>query len=303
MIRVLEFFGQDVTKSPEVLAKCFADTTADVVKDANVIGLPTGCYLGAGSEVTTANGSKARLKSDGNWVWLAKADLITRTITENGTYEAADDNADGYVEVTVNVPSSTPTLVEKSITANGTYNPADDEADGYSEVSVNVPATKYEVRGELLLNSDGEVTSPNIDYDSADLAEHEFFKLHVSIPGTAEGIASGGLFYGVKGIYSVEVGEGITEIPENTFRDCAELTTVTLPSTITTIGDYAFAYLENIESLTCKAVTPPNAQLGRAFDSMNSECIIYVPAESVEDYKLDDSWSSRAAYIQAIPTT
>lgn len=29
--------------------------------------------------------------------------LITKQITENGTYTAADDNADGYSEATVNV--------------------------------------------------------------------------------------------------------------------------------------------------------------------------------------------------------
>lgn len=35
------------------------------------------------------------------------ATLITKTITENGTYDATDDNADGYSEVNVNVvPSS-----------------------------------------------------------------------------------------------------------------------------------------------------------------------------------------------------
>lgn len=34
------------------------------------------------------------------------ATLITKTITENGTYSASDDNADGYSEVTVDVPSS-----------------------------------------------------------------------------------------------------------------------------------------------------------------------------------------------------
>jgi hypothetical protein len=34
------------------------------------------------------------------------ATLITKTITANGTYSAEDDDADGYSEVTVNVPSS-----------------------------------------------------------------------------------------------------------------------------------------------------------------------------------------------------
>ena len=35
----------------------------------------------------------------------SSATLITKTITENGTYSAEDDDADGYSEVTVNVPS------------------------------------------------------------------------------------------------------------------------------------------------------------------------------------------------------
>ena len=32
--------------------------------------------------------------------------LVTKTITQNGTYSAEDDNADGYSEVTVNVQGS-----------------------------------------------------------------------------------------------------------------------------------------------------------------------------------------------------
>ena len=32
------------------------------------------------------------------------AELVTKTIIENGVYNASDDNADGYSSVTVNVP-------------------------------------------------------------------------------------------------------------------------------------------------------------------------------------------------------
>ena len=53
--------------------------------------------------------------------------LVSKTITENGTYDPSDDNADGYSEAIVNVPG--PTLVNKVITTNGTYDPADDNAD------------------------------------------------------------------------------------------------------------------------------------------------------------------------------
>ena len=41
--------------------------------------------------------------------------LITKQITENGTYTAAEDNADGYSEVTVNVKSGIP-IDEDSLT-------------------------------------------------------------------------------------------------------------------------------------------------------------------------------------------
>lgn len=72
--------------------------------------------------------------------------LITKTITENNTYNASDDNADGYSSVTVNVQ---PTLITKTITENDTYDATDDNADGYSSVTVNVPT------GEPCLCSSG----------------------------------------------------------------------------------------------------------------------------------------------------
>ena len=42
--------------------------------------------------------------------------LIPKTITENGTYAAEDDNADGYSEVTVAVPREITKLVDGTIT-------------------------------------------------------------------------------------------------------------------------------------------------------------------------------------------
>ena len=64
--------------------------------------------------------------------------LGTKTITENGTYDAlADDSIDGYSEVTVDVE---PNLGTKTITANGTYLASSDDLDGFSEVTVDLPS-------------------------------------------------------------------------------------------------------------------------------------------------------------------
>ena len=57
------------------------------------------------------------------------------------------------------------TLVEKTITAHGTYNPADDNADGYSSVTANVPNT-YTVADEGKVVDSGALvsqTAKNID--------------------------------------------------------------------------------------------------------------------------------------------
>ena len=44
-----------------------------------------------------------------------EAVLITKNITANGTYNASSDNADGYSQVTVNVPDRASQLVDQTI--------------------------------------------------------------------------------------------------------------------------------------------------------------------------------------------
>ena len=60
----------------------------------------------------------------------------TKSITENGIHTVTE-----YENVVVDVPSEEPNLITKEITENGTYNASDDGADGYSSVSVNVASS------------------------------------------------------------------------------------------------------------------------------------------------------------------
>ena len=64
-------------------------------------------------------------------------ELGEKTITENGTYYASEDNLDGYDEVNVNIPK---VIESKNIIQNGIYE-APEGVDGYSPVTVNVPNT------------------------------------------------------------------------------------------------------------------------------------------------------------------
>ena len=84
------------------------------------------------------------------------ATLVEKSITQNGVYSASDENADGFSEVTVNVPSgSGSVLVEKTITQNGTFNASADSADGYSSVTVNVPSSAVTPSGALNISENG----------------------------------------------------------------------------------------------------------------------------------------------------
>lgn len=98
------------------------------------------------------------------------ATLDAKTITENGTYPASEDELDGYSSVTVNVPS--PDIESKNITQNGTYNAADDNLDGYSSVSVNVSKATLGVKS---------VTQNGV-YDASDDGVDGYSRVTVETP-------------------------------------------------------------------------------------------------------------------------
>ena len=98
------------------------------------------------------------------------------------------------------------------------------------------------------------------------------------------------------------ISNNITVIPNACFAYCTALTSLTLPSTITQIGDAAFQnYSGTWESLTLLSTVPPT--LGNyVFNGPIDNLTIYVPAESVETYKTTGRWQAYASKIQPIPT-
>ena len=85
------------------------------------------------------------------------------------------------------------------------------------------------------------------------------------------------------------------------FRNNVELTTIILPQTTLTIGNYCFYGNTAMLNLTVLANTPPS--LGNSvFAGTSLDLVIYVPADSVDTYKSATGWSDKASQIQAIPT-
>ena len=94
----------------------------------------------------------------------------------------------------------------------------------------------------------------------------------------------------------VVIGDGITTIGMRAFESCMSLSSVTIPSSVTSIGEDAFRYCIRVKEIQSFAENPP-ACGDNAFGSMNkTECVLYVPANSIEAYKAATGWNEFPKY-------
>lgn len=105
-------------------------------------------------------------------------------------------------------------------------------------------------------------------------------------------------FDGNKSLAAMSFPEGVTTLESYVFDDCNNLTSVTLPASITQIGrtiiDNTF---RNFRSLYCKASIPPVVDTSLFEDDDISGIKIYVPYESLTQYKSADIWKNYADII------
>ena len=101
--------------------------------------------------------------------------------------------------------------------------------------------------------------------------------------------------------------EGVVALEEDLYAYHHNVETIVIPSTVTNIGNYAFAWCKILTSITFLNETP--ATLGRSYEygqfkpywENPPQLTIYVPAGSVNAYKTAAGWSEYADLIQAIP--
>lgn len=85
----------------------------------------------------------------------------------------------------------------------------------------------------------------------------------------------------------------VTGIASGTFKDNKNLTSITIPSSINSIGDAAFSGCENLKEITVYVDEPIalGSNGASVFEGVNFEtCTLYVPESSIDKYKADEIW-------------
>ena len=107
--------------------------------------------------------------------------LISKSITANGTYTASSDNADGYSSVTVNVSGGgSPTLQSKTATPTTSQQviQPDNGYDGLSQVTVNAIPSQY-----IVPSGNKAITANGTGIDVA-----EYATVSVSVSGSSKNV-------------------------------------------------------------------------------------------------------------------
>lgn len=145
--------------------------------------------------------------------------------------------------------------------------------------------------------SDSSVTSAECD-SSSEIVSGEINLTNlvsVEIGDCTTSIGGWGTFTSCTSLTSVTIPDTVTSIGQGAFFGCSNLTNINIPSGVTSIDGSAFLQCTSLTSITVNAVTPPTLGASNVFDG--STCPIYVPCESVEAYKSASGWSTYADRI------
>ena len=147
--------------------------------------------------------------------------LTTKNITQNGTYNASSDSADGYSSVTVNVSGSGGVDIPREISAGGYYQMPS------SNFTFSLPSNATDVKDYVLRNAFQNCTS----LTSVDLSSL------TTISGNSPLYSA---FQGCTSLTSINLSS-LTTIPGNngmcyTFQSCTSLTSVDLSSLTSVSG-------------------------------------------------------------------
>ncbi|MBQ8271511.1 MAG: leucine-rich repeat domain-containing protein [Tidjanibacter sp.] len=95
---------------------------------------------------------------------------------------------------------------------------------------------------------------------------------------------------------SITLPNSVTSIGMYAFASCSKLASIIIPESVTSIGQNAFNLCTKLTEVYCKGTTPPTGG-NMMFNNNHSKRTIFVPTESVDDYKTATYWKNYAKSI------
>lgn len=119
-----------------------------------------------------------------------------------------------------------------------------------------------------------------------------------------EGLTAIGVeaFYHCENLDSVYLPNSLMILNAYSFAECGNLKSITLPQSLIYIVSGAFDECDKLKSIRSLSVAPPTIYPNAFSSTVYDNAVLYVPAESVNDYKNADGWN-RFRDIQPISTT
>ena len=102
----------------------------------------------------------------------------------------------------------------------------------------------------------------------------------------------------ITGCTTTTIPDDIVSIADGAFYGCNSFGSITIPNTVTKIGNEAFRC--SIDTIYCYAITPPELYDEKVFDEYDAN--LNVPCSSLEAYKSDSLWG-KFTNIQCFETT
>ena len=90
-------------------------------------------------------------------------------------------------------------------------------------------------------------------------------------------------------IRSIEMSEGITHIAAYAFDGCSALRELHLPTSVLTIGEYAFGNTPRLYEITCLAPEPPVADIS---SFTNYDAYLHAYCDALRYYSIDPVWKN-----------
>ena len=120
----------------------------------------------------------------------------------------------------------------------------------------------------------------------------------ITIPNSVTTIGNEA-FWGCSGLKSITIPDSVTSLGCAAFQDCSGLTTATIGANVPKLNGLTFQDCYSLKTVYCRATTPPYiSENGWDFRDNASGRKIYVPTNSVDEYKAAGYWSDYASDIE-----